>query len=150
LVQVTLKDFERELARHKVVVEVAPGLPLVQMDFVLMQQVLTNLVLNVVLHTPAGTTLWVRALREERILNLIVEDNGAGLVPEALPYIFDKFYRAPTAPAGGTGLGLAIVKGFVQAQSGTIDAGNRPEGGAIFRVRLPLLTPPPVSVETTL
>jgi len=150
LVQATLKELERELARHRMVVEVSPGLPLVQMDFVLMQQVLANLVLNVVLHTPAGTTLWVRAIREDRILNLSVEDNGPGLLPEALPFIFDKFYRAPTAPAGGTGLGLAIVKGFVEAQGGTIEAANRSEGGAIFRVRIPLLTPPPVLVETTL
>ncbi len=150
LVQVTLKEFERELARHKVVVELAPGLPLVQMDFVLMQQVLTNLVLNVVLHTPAGTTLWVRAIREAPVLALSVEDNGPGLLLEALPFIFDKFYRAPTAPAGGTGLGLAIVKGFVEAQGGTIEAANRSEGGAVFRVHMPLLTPPLVSAEASL
>ena len=51
-------------------------------------------------------------------------DKGPGLPPELLPRIFDKFFRAPNAPAGGSGLGLAIVKGFVEAQGGRIAAEN--------------------------
>jgi two-component system sensor histidine kinase KdpD len=66
-----------------------------------------------------------------------------------LPFIFDKFFRAPSAPAGGTGLGLAIVKGFVEAQGGQVEAANQDSGGAVFTIRLPLVKPPPVSVETT-
>jgi two-component system sensor histidine kinase KdpD len=78
---------------------------------------------------------------------LAVADRGPGLPPESLPLIFDKFYRAPSAPAGGTGLGLAIVKGFVEAQGGTIKAENRPGGGALFTIRLPLSKSPPISAE---
>jgi len=147
LVQVTLKEIDRDLAQHRLTVEVANGLPLVRLDFVLMQQVLTNLLLNAAVHTPPGTEVWVRALEKNGNLQLTVADNGPGLPPDALPLIFDKFYRAPTAPAGGTGLGLAIVKGFVEAQGGRVEAENRAPGGVAFIVHLPLGKPPPISAE---
>jgi two-component system sensor histidine kinase KdpD len=149
LVQVTLREIEKDLAHHKVAVAIASGLPLVRMDFVLMQQVLTNLLLNAAVHTPPGTVVQVNAASEADTLALAVADNGPGLPPEALPLIFDKFYRAPAAPAGGTGLGLAIVKGFVEAQGGQVRAENRPSGGAVFTIRLPITKPPPVTVETS-
>jgi two-component system sensor histidine kinase KdpD len=136
LVLVTLDDIENDLTRHRVSVGIAPGLPLVRMDFVLMQQVLTNLLLNAAVHTPPGTTVHVSAAMEGGALVLSVADNGPGLPTEALPQLFEKFYRAPAAPAGGTGLGLAIVKGYAEAQGGQVKAQNRPEGGAIFTVRL--------------
>ena len=149
LVQVTLKDIEKELGRHEVTVTLAPGLPLVRMDFVLMQQVLTNLLLNAAVHTPPGTAVRVSAAAEGETLGLAVADNGPGLPPDALPLIFDKFYRAPAAPAGGTGLGLAIVKGLVEAQGGQVKAENRPGGGAVFTIHLPLAKSPPVAVEAS-
>ncbi len=147
LVQVTLREIGKDLAQHKVTVAIASGLPLVRMDFVLMQQVLTNLLLNAAVHTPPGTLVQVNAAPEADTLVLAVADNGPGLPPDALPLIFDKFYRAPAAPAGGTGLGLAIVKGFVEAQGGQVKAENRPGGGAVFTIRLPITKPPPVAVE---
>jgi two-component system sensor histidine kinase KdpD len=147
LIQVTLKEIEKDLAGHEVTVEVAAGLPLARMDFVLMQQVLTNLLLNAALHTPAGTAVRLSAFVEAGSLVLSVADNGRGFPPEALPLIFEKFYRGPGAPAGGTGLGLTIVKGFVEAQGGQIKADNRPGGGASFTIRMPLSEPPPISHE---
>jgi two-component system sensor histidine kinase KdpD len=149
LIQVTLKELERELAHHKIRVDVASGLPLLRVDFVLMQQALANLLLNAAVHTPAGTQITVRARSSDGGLSLSVVDNGPGLTADALPFIFDKFFRAPSAPAGGTGLGLAIVKGFVEAQGGQVEAANQDGGGAVFTIRLPLVKPPPVSVETT-
>lgn len=150
LVQVTLKEIERDLAQHQVTVNLARDLPLVRMDFVLMQQVLTNLLLNAAVHTPPGTDVQVRAGTRDGTLLLAVADNGPGLPADALPFIFDKFYRAPKAPAGGTGLGLAIVKGFVEAQGGRVEAANQPQGGVAFTILLPLAEPPTVSAETTL
>jgi two-component system sensor histidine kinase KdpD len=147
LVQVTLKEIAKDLAQHKVTVGMAEGLPLVRMDFVLMQQVLTNLLLNAAVHTPPGTAVEVRVAVEVDTLVMTVADNGPGLPPDALPLIFDKFYRAPAAPAGGTGLGLAIVKGFVEAQGGQVKAENRPGGGAVFTVRMPITKPPSVVAE---
>jgi two-component system sensor histidine kinase KdpD len=145
LIQVTLKEIEKELVQHPVKLELASGLPLVKMDFALMQQVLSNLLLNAALHTPARTPITVSAEPQKNLMTVTVADKGPGLPPEALPLVFEKFYRAPAAPAGGTGLGLAIVKGFVEAQGGKVEARNHPEGGAVFTVRLPLGTPPPVS-----
>ena len=115
-----------------------------------MQQALTNLLLNAAFHTPPGTTVQLRAAIESDALVLTVSDDGPGLPTEAVPYIFDKFYRAPSAPAGGTGLGLAIVKGFVEAQGGQVHAENKPSGGARFTIRLPVSPPPSVITETIL
>ena len=147
LVQVTLKEIEKDLARHKVTVEIQPALPLVRMDFVLLQQALTNLLLNAATHTPAGTSVQVRVTTEAQSLVIEVADTGPGLAPDSLERLFDKFYRAPAAAAGGTGLGLSIVKGFLEAQGGQVQAANRPGGGAVFTLRLPLSEAPPVSPE---
>jgi two-component system sensor histidine kinase KdpD len=79
---------------------------------------------------------------------LTVADNGRGIPPESLPKIFDKFYRAPGALTGGTGLGLSIVKGFVEAQGGRVSAENRPGGGAVFTLYLPITEQPVFPEET--
>ena len=149
LVHVTLKEVERDLAEHKVGVTIGTGLPLVRMDFILMQQALSNLLLNAAAHTRPGTAVQVNAGVEANTLAITVADNGPGLPPEALPLIFDKFYRAPAARAGGTGLGLAIVKGLVEAQGGQVKAENRASGGAVFTIRLPITQPPPVVIEAS-
>ncbi len=149
LVQVTLQEIEKDLGQHQVSVEIAKDLPLVRVDFVLMQQVLTNLLLNAAIHTPPGTRVKVSALAKQETLQVTVADNGPGLPPESLPFVFDKFYRAPTAPTGGTGLGLAIVKGFVEAQGGRVKAQIQPSGGTAFVVSLPVTKPPPLPVEPT-
>jgi two-component system sensor histidine kinase KdpD len=150
LIQVTLKDIEKDLARHRVTTQIDPALPLVRMDFVLMQQVLTNLLLNAAVHTPPGTKVQLQARAQEGQLVLSVQDTGPGLPGEALPFLFEKFYRAPSAPAGGTGLGLAIVKGFVEAQGGKVEARNLERGGAAFTIRLPLAKAPAVTTEAIL
>jgi two-component system, OmpR family, sensor histidine kinase KdpD len=149
LVHATLKDLESELSGHGVNVELAPGMPLAKMDYVLMQQVLGNLLLNAAAYTPPGTPIQISAAAKADMLVLTVADRGRGLPAEALPFIFDKFYRGPSVPAGGTGLGLAIVKGFVEAQGGKVTAENRPGGGAAFTIRLPLTKAPPVLEATT-
>ena len=148
LVGVALRQLERELARHPVTNNLPRDLPLVKIDFVLMEQVLVNLLLNAALHTPPGTRVQISAEAGPQEIALTVADNGPGLPPESLPHLFDKFYRAPGAAAGGSGLGLSIVKGFVDAHGGQVSAQNRPGGGAEFTVRLPLKEAPP-SLEAT-
>jgi len=147
VIHVTLNELEKELAQHRVKADIAPNLPLVRLDFVLTQQAISNLLLNAAVHTPVGTEIRINAAAEGGSIILAVADSGPGLPSESVPHIFDKFYRAPSAPAGGTGLGLAIVKGFVEAQGGQVKAGNRPGGGAEFTVLLPLGTPPTVVME---
>jgi CheY-like chemotaxis protein len=108
------------------------------MDFVLIEQALNNLLLNAAHYTPAGTTVEVKASATAEEMTISVADRGPGLPPESLPHVFEKFYRAPGAPAGGTGLGLSIVKGLVEAHGGRVEARNRPGGGAEFSIHLPM------------
>jgi two-component system sensor histidine kinase KdpD len=143
LLHVTLHTLERELSGREVKVEIAPKLPLARLDFTLMQQALSNLLLNAAVHTPAGTPVLIQAVQEPGWLILSVADRGPGLPPELGERVFEKFVRAPNAPAGGSGLGLAIVKGFVEAQGGQISAANRPGGGAMFTIKIPQSAPPP-------
>jgi two-component system sensor histidine kinase KdpD len=142
LINVTLKSVTKELAAHKIEVTIKPEMPLVRMDFTLMEQALTNILLNAAFHTPAGTKVELRAERERDELVLSVADRGPGIPADALPKIFGKFYRAPGALTGGSGLGLAIAKSFVEAQGGRARAENRPGGGAIFTLYLPITEPP--------
>ncbi len=143
LVQTTLRALERELSGHEVTIEIGERLPLVRLDYTLMQQALSNLLLNAAVHAPSPARIRVQVRREAAELVLSVSDDGPGLAPEVLPRIFDKFVRATNAPAGGTGLGLAIVKGFVEAQGGRITAENKASGGALFTIRLPQSEPEP-------
>ena len=142
LINVTVKSVQKELSRHKLELVIPSPLPLVRMDFVLMEQALANLLLNAAVHTPAGTPIRVTAKVQDEELALTVADQGPGIPPECIPKIFDKFYRAPGALTGGSGLGLSIVKGFVEAQHGRVQVVNQPGGGAAFTLYLPLAEPP--------
>ena len=144
VINAALQRVEKKLAGRDVTVTSPADLPLARMDAVLMEQVLTNLLLNVALHTPAGTPVQVMATVEDGAVKLSIADRGPGLPPDALDRIFDKFYRAPIAPAGGIGLGLSIVKGFVEVQGATIRAENRAGGGALFTIALPPGEPPKI------
>ncbi|HZL77835.1 MAG TPA: ATP-binding protein, partial [Candidatus Limnocylindrales bacterium] len=146
LVQTTVRSLERELAGREIKVEVAEKIPLARLDFTLMQQALANLLLNAAVHASAGMSILLQARHENDQLVLSVADNGPGLPQELLSRIFDKFFRAPNAPAGGSGLGLAIVKGFVEAHGGQISAANRPGGGAVFTIRVPQKETPPAEI----
>ncbi len=148
LVRVTLGEVAKLTAAHPVQVKLATGLPLVKLDFVLMQQALANLLVNAAMHTPAGTVIEVGAQVDGATLVLEVADRGPGVPPDQLPHLFNLFHRAPGAKPGGTGLGLAIVKGFVEAQGGSVQAGNRPGGGAIFKLIMPAGDPPDLSEES--
>jgi two-component system sensor histidine kinase KdpD len=148
LLHVTVRSLERELAGRDVRIEVADKLPLARLDFTLMQQALSNLVLNAAVHTPAGTPIVIQARQEPERLVLNVLDNGPGLPPDLLQRIFEKFFRAPNAPPGGSGLGLPIAKGFVEAHGGRIVAANRPGGGAMFTILIPQTEKPPVQEPT--
>jgi two-component system sensor histidine kinase KdpD len=150
LVNVALRRDERELARHHVTLSLAQPLPLVKMDFVLVEQALSNLLLNAANYTPPGTTVEVKAAVLNGEMALSVADRGPGLPEESLPHVFEKFYRVPGAPAGGTGLGLSIVKGLVEAHGGRVEARNRPGGGAEFVLYLPIVGSPEPAVDAML
>lgn len=109
-------------------------------DFV---RILLNLISNGAKAMPAGGTLAVRVSRDDSGARpcavISVEDDGPGISPEVLPRLFQAF-ATTRAGKGGTGLGLYISREVAQRHGGTLDAQNRPEGGARFVLRLPLLT----------
>ena len=148
LINVALRHNERELSRHRIILSVPRPLALVKIDFVLMEQVLNNLLLNAAsTYTPAGTAVEIKARAQNSEMLLSVADRGPGLPEESLPHLFEKFYRVPGAPAGGTGLGLSIVKGLVEAHGGHVEVQNRPDGGAEFIVSLPIVSTPEMATE---
>jgi two-component system, OmpR family, sensor histidine kinase KdpD len=128
------------LAQHRIVLDVASGLPMVKLDPVLFEQVLFNLLDNAAKYAPAGTGILLRARSEENSVAIEVADEGSGIPPADLGRIFDPFYRVESADRkrAGTGLGLAICRGFVEAMGGTIVALKRPGTiGALFRIAFP-------------
>ena len=130
--------------------DLASDLPLVPLDDVLLEQVIWNLVENAHKFTPAGRPIEVAARIEDGKLRLDVADQGPGLAPGEERRVFEKFYRGQNrAGAPGFGLGLTVCRGIVEAHGGTIEAANRPGGGSVFTVRLPLAgEPPAVAAES--
>ena len=103
-------------------------------------QVLTNLLTNAIHHNREGGEVRVATRTAAGGgAELVVADTGAGIAPEHLPHIFERFYRADQARThrGRTGLGLAIVKAIVEAHGGEVTAASEPGKGAAFTVRLP-------------
>ena len=103
-------------------------------------QIIYNLTDNAVKYSPVGSTVQVSLRGTAEGVELTVADNGTGIPEEDLPRIFQRFYRVDKArsrEAGGTGLGLSIVSDTVQRRGGTVEAANRPGGGAVFTVRWP-------------
>ena len=139
-----LRRASKILARHRIELELAAGLPMLELDAVLFEQALFNLLDNAAKYSPDGTTIRIRSWRDQDAVCLQVLDEGDGIPPADLEHIFDKFYRAEKGDRvrAGTGLGLAISRGFVEALQGQITAANRPDRpGAVFAIRLPV--PPP-------
>jgi len=129
---------EEPLATHQVSVDISERLPLVRLDYGLMEQVLHNLIYNAAQYTPAQSSVYVRAGCRDGCLEIIVEDDGAGFPEEEIRRVFEKFYRPAGSAPGGAGLGLSIVRGFVEAHNGTILLTNRPDGGARFVINIPV------------
>jgi two-component system sensor histidine kinase KdpD len=147
IIQASLKKLQAELSQHVVTINVAEDMPLVQLDFGLIEQVCTNLLHNASLYTPPGTVIAIDASIYENELLLTIHDNGPGFPADAQKRIFDKFYRVPGTRTGGTGLGLSIVRGFVEAHKGTITASNKPSGGAQFVIRIPVEVQQPMEIQ---
>jgi two-component system sensor histidine kinase KdpD len=141
-VGVALLRTEEQLRDHPVMTNFPAELPLVPIDEILLEQVFVNLLENAAKHTPPGTPIDVGAEARPREVIVYVADRGPGLPPGEEETIFDKFHRGGTG-AGGIGLGLTISRGIVTAHGGRIWAENRPGGGAVFRVSLPITGTPP-------
>ncbi len=136
-----LRRASKILARHKVALELAADLPMLELDAVLFEQVLFNLLDNAAKYSPVDTAISIRSWRERDSVALQVADEGEGIPPAELESVFDKFYRAQKGDhvRPGTGLGLAISRGFIEAMHGRIFAANRGDrSGAVLTIRLPI------------
>jgi len=132
------ETLKQELQPFKLSIVIPDDMPLVNIDFGLIEQVLHNLILNSTQNAPAGSRIRLKFFYDNGFLTIQVMDRGQGFPASELSSVFNKFYRGKDAKAGGTGLGLSIVKGFVEAHQGSVIAGNRQNGGAIFTIKIPV------------
>jgi two-component system sensor histidine kinase KdpD len=136
----TLHRMDRLLAGRRVDIDIAPNLPMVQVDPLLLEQALFNILDNANKYAKAGTALRIQSWLLGDTVHIQVLDEGPGIPDADLERIFDKFYRIEKADQvrAGTGLGLAIARGFVEGMKGTIKASNRTDKrGAVFTITLP-------------
>jgi two-component system sensor histidine kinase BaeS len=115
------------------------GAPLLNLDPERIRQVLSNLIANALRYTPRDGTIQVSfaviSSPAGKIAEVIVQDNGAGIAPEVLPHIFNRFYKS--RDSSGTGLGLPIARHLVEAHDGTISAESQAGQGTTIRIHLP-------------
>jgi two-component system, NtrC family, sensor histidine kinase HydH len=137
LAQRTLELFRerRQLGGVRLSLEEEPDLPTLQADETLLQLALENLVRNAVQASPSSGQVRVAVRRMPEGIILTVEDEGPGISPADAQRVFEPFFTTRTT---GTGLGLAVVRRVVLAHGGTVSVGQRPGGGALFELRLPL------------
>jgi signal transduction histidine kinase len=137
-----VKSYDHLAAQQKVslVVQADPGLPEIRLDPDRMAQVFGNLITNSLRYTPEDGKIILAAGQEDNMLVFSVEDNGQGILPDALPHIFDRFYRADPARAQGSesGLGLAIARSIVEAHGGTISAESEVGKGTKVKFDFPI------------
>jgi two-component system sensor histidine kinase KdpD len=139
-----LTRMEKALGARQVVIDLPADLPLVPLDPVLMEQVLINVLDNAIKYTPTDAPIEISASLDSGAVTVTIADRGPGFAPGEVERVFDKFYRGETgAERSGAGLGLAIVRGIVETHGGRVVAESRPDGGALFRIVLPLGESPP-------
>jgi len=134
LVHDTAKRLGRLFSKRRLQIELPPGLPLVDGDYIQLRQVLSNLLENAARHAPQATTVRVGAREVGDMVELWVDDEGPGVHVFERRRIFEPFRRGEGSSSSG--VGLAICKAIVEAHGGEIEAGTAPGGGARFRIRV--------------
>ncbi|MCU1234639.1 MAG: sensor signal transduction histidine kinase, partial [Candidatus Solibacter sp.] len=142
VVQETLSLLEHQLTNSGIQIrtDMDGSLPAVQGNAGKLQQVFLNLILNARDAMSAGGTIEIRSWSEGSGARIEVSDTGHGIAPENLHRIYDPFFTTKAARKG-TGLGLSVTYGIIQEHGGSIEVFNRRDGGATFRVELPLAVP---------
>ncbi len=147
LVGTALTRTEHRLAGWQVTTHFPANLPLIYVDASLVVQLVVNLLENAVKYTPPDTTIALSAVCDERVLTLVVEDNGPGFGDRDPELMFSKFQRGrEESEIAGLGLGLAICRVISELHGGTIRASNGRTAGARFEVQFPLA---PSNAEST-
>ena len=132
------------LRDREILLDSPDGLPPVEMDYLMIDQVLTNLIENAARYSPAGTPITVRIRGARDLIRACIIDRGPGIPVADQSRVFEKFARLESEGLGsGSGLGLAVSKGLVEAHGGQIWVEETPGGGATFCFALPAKAPPP-------
>ncbi len=139
-------DLTAPIQRQKaqVTIQVVPSPCVRPLDATKLHDALRNLVENAVNYSPEGGRVEIGVQEEEGVLSVTVADRGPGLPEQELDRVFERFYRVDKSRSrdpGGTGLGLSIVKHLIELQGGRVSAANRPDGGAVFTITLPVQQP---------
>jgi signal transduction histidine kinase len=132
--------------RHRLTLEIDPGLPNVGGFARLLREAVVNFITNAIKYTPEGGIIKVRAVRVEDVVRIEVADNGVGIPQEDQPRLFQEFVRVHKNKPGmtdipGSGLGLYIVRQIVEAHGGRVDLKSAPGQGSIFAMELPISAP---------
>jgi two-component system sensor histidine kinase KdpD len=141
LVNKVAEDLKDELKPFSLVVSIPDDMPLVKIDYGLLEQVLYNLIFNSTQYAPVASIIELYTHFDDGVLLIAVKDLGPGFPEEAIENVFKKFFRVDGSKTGGLGLGLSIVKGFVEAHKGTVTVENRKNGGSEFTIRIPTENP---------
>ena len=156
LIYSVVNRLEENLRHHHVHISIEKNIPFYKLDYVLIEQVIYNLLYNASIYTPEHSDIFILAKNnsdkifvltpskkekselasEINSLMVQVEDRGTGFPEDELEKVFDRFYRLQNTKTGGTGLGLSIVKGFVEAHEGKVFLENVPHG-ARFTIEVP-------------
>ena len=156
LIYSVVNRLEENLRNHHVHISIEKNIPFYKLDYVLIEQVIYNLLYNASIYTPEHSDIFILAKNnsdkifvltpskkekselasEINSLVVQVEDRGTGFPEDELEKVFDRFYRLQNTKTGGTGLGLSIVKGFVEAHEGKVFLENVPHG-ARFTIEIP-------------
>ena len=131
--------FRTQSDKHTLVVDFPPDFPIVLADEDRIAQVLSNLISNALKYSPVGGEIRLQGQSRPDEVVVCVSDQGPGVAPEDVPFIFDRFYRAPDAKrtTKGAGLGLYLARAVVEAHGGKIWVGSSPGGGAKICFSLP-------------
>jgi signal transduction histidine kinase len=135
---------EREIQERRLRfdVEVGSGAAEVWADGHRLEQAVENLVGNALRHTEVGGRISLQAIDAADVLWIRVADNGSGIQPEHLPFVFDRFYKPDSSRgSSGSGLGLSIVKAIVERHDGRVGVTSRPGVETVFEIVLPKKTP---------
>jgi two-component system sensor histidine kinase KdpD len=139
LVEAAMKQLGSRTEGRQIMIDMPDTLPMVLVDFGLMAQTLVNVLDNALKYSPPDSPIDIRGWQTGAEVQVEVADRGVGIPPQDLVRVFDKFYRIQRPDiVAGTGLGLSICKGMMEAQGGRIAAENRPGGGTVMRLILPV------------
>jgi K+-sensing histidine kinase KdpD len=141
LVNKLADDLKDELKPFTLKATVQEEMPLVKLDFGLMEQALYNLLVNSTQYAPPASDILLSVSFSEEKMVIEISDRGPGFPEQEIKNVFKKFFRVNENKTGGLGLGLSIAKGFVEAHGGTIHVENREERGARFIIKIPTEKP---------